>query len=153
MLTEDILKRTEGLPNGHYAPVRLLHFAHIANDQMLVELAGRKEEWNKLVQEANESEKIGIFTIRNPWFYPDDCFEYLITNIHYSHKDLHDEGHIFVTQLLYCSRVYGSRVLESTFKTFRDYDELHAWLQSSESGFERYQSLEKLMERMAEWLV
>jgi len=153
MLSEDVLKRTEGLPKEHYDPVRLLHFAHIANDQMLLDLAARKEEWNKLVQKANESEKTGIFTVRNPWFHPDDCFEYLVTNIHYSPEDKNDDGHIFVTQLLYCTRLYGSRVLESTFKTCRDLDELHAWLQSADAGFERYQSLEKLMERMAEWLV
>ena len=153
MLTEDVLKRTEGLPDGHYAPVRLLHFAHIANDQMLVELVGRKEEWNKLVQEAKDSGKIGVFTVRNPWFHPDDCFEYLITNIHYNQEDKDGNGHIFVTQLMYCSRLYGSRVIESTFKTCHDYDDLHAWLQSSESGFERYHSLEKLMKKMTEWLV
>jgi len=152
MLAEDILKRTEGLPNGHYDPKRLLHLAHIANDQMTIELISRKEEWNKMVQESDEKQQIGIFTIHSPWFYPDDCFDYLVTNVHYNPKDDVNNEHIFITQILYCTRLYGSRVLESKFKSCPDIEKLKEWLHSSSSKFERYQSLEKLMERMAEWL-
>ena len=151
MLTEDCLKRTDNLPKEHYEPMRLLHLAHIANDQMLVELTARKSEWNQLVQKVDEKNEIGIFTIRSPWFHPDDCFEYLITNVHYSPKD--KEEQIFITQLIYCTRLFGSRVLESHFKTCRDYEALLTWLESPDSGFERYQSLEKLLGKMKEWLV
>ncbi|MBR2168667.1 MAG: hypothetical protein IJ920_10245 [Paludibacteraceae bacterium] len=153
MLTEDILKRTEGLPNGHYDPVRLLHLAHIANDQMTLELSHRKAEWDKMVQEATSNQTIGIFTIHSPWFHPDDCFDYLITNIHFDPNSQDENERIFVTQILYCARLYGSRVLESKFRLFRDVDALKEWLNTPNSGFERYVSLEKLMERMAMWLV
>lgn len=153
MLESDILKRTEGLPDEHYDPLRLLHLAHIANDQAVLDLGQRKDEWQALVEKADKTGEIGMFTIHNPWFHPDDCFEYLITYIHYCPKKEDEDAHVFATQRLFCARLYGSRTLECNFRSEPDIDHLKKWLLNSNAGFERYQSLEQLMTKMKEWLV
>ena len=151
MLTENVLKRTEGLPDEHYDPKRLLHLAHIANDQMILDLSNHKKEWQDMVTQADQTKEIGMFTVNSPWFYPDDCFDWLVAIIHYDPKE-EAENHIFITQQLYCTRLYGQRRLESHFRSFKTLDNLKEWYATPDAGFERYQSLEKLLDRMKEWL-
>ena len=61
MLESDILTRTEGLSKEHYEPLRLLHLAHIANDQVVFDLGQRKEEWQALVDKADMTGEPGMY--------------------------------------------------------------------------------------------